>query len=96
MNMKREPVAIVSAIIAVIETLIALLVAFGLKLTGEQVGAIMAFVTAVGGLISILIVRPRVTLRLPEKSDMLPLQAASRFSDSLCSPSGRSRSGRRR
>jgi hypothetical protein len=36
MNMKREPVAIVSAIIAVIETLIALLVAFGLKLTGEQ------------------------------------------------------------
>jgi micrococcal nuclease len=48
MNMKREPVAIVSAIIAVIETLIALLVAFGLKLTGEQVGAIMAFVTAVG------------------------------------------------
>jgi uncharacterized membrane protein YkgB len=61
MNMKREPVAIVSAIIAVIETLIALLVAFGLKLTGEQVGAIMAFVTAVGGLISILIVRPRVT-----------------------------------
>jgi hypothetical protein len=37
------------------------LVAFGLNLTAEQVGTIMAFVTAVGGLISILIVRPRVT-----------------------------------
>lgn len=61
MNMKREPVAIVNAIIAVIEALIALLVAFGLDLTAEQVGAIMAFVAAVGGLIGILIVRPRVT-----------------------------------
>lgn len=61
--MKREPVAIVSAIIAVIEALIALLVPFGLQLTGQQVGAIMAFVTAVGGLISILILRPRVIPR---------------------------------
>jgi hypothetical protein len=61
MNMKREPVAIVSSVIAVIEAAIALLVAFELSLTAEQVGAIMAFVTAVGGLIRILIVRPRVT-----------------------------------
>lgn len=61
MNMKREPVAIVNAIIAVIEAAIALLVAFGLDLTKEQVGAIMAFVAAVGGFMGTLIVRPRVT-----------------------------------
>ncbi len=59
--MGREPVTIVNGIVAVIEAAIALGVAFGLDLTKEQVGAIMAFVAAVGGLISILIVRPRVT-----------------------------------
>jgi hypothetical protein len=59
--MKREPLAIVNAIIVVIEAGLALLVAFGLDLTPGQVGAIMAFVVAVGGLISTLILRPRLT-----------------------------------
>ncbi len=52
---------IVNAIITVIEAGVALLVAFGLDLTPEQVGAIMAFVVAVGGLISTLILRTRLT-----------------------------------
>lgn len=47
--MRREPVAIVNSIIAVIEAAIALLVAFGLDLTKEQVGAIMAFVALSAG-----------------------------------------------
>ena len=42
----REP----TMCIATLQTLIALAVAFGLKVSGLQVGAIMAALTAVGGL----------------------------------------------
>ncbi len=59
--MKREPLAIVNAVITVIEAGLALLVAFGLDLTPGQVGAVMAFVVALGGLIGTFIVRSRVT-----------------------------------
>ena len=59
--MKREPVAIITAIVAVIEAGIALILAFGIQLTNEQIGAIFAFVAAVGGVIEILIIRPQVT-----------------------------------
>ncbi len=53
--------AIVNAVITVIEAGLALLVAFGLDLTPGQVGAVMAFVVALGGLIGTFVVRSRVT-----------------------------------
>jgi hypothetical protein len=43
--MDREPVAIVTAI----EAVVALLVAFGLDLTAEQTGALVTVVVLVGG-----------------------------------------------
>ena len=49
----REP----ALIVALIGALIALLIAFGLHLSAEQVGAVMALVTAALGLVT----RSRVT-----------------------------------
>jgi len=46
--MNREPVAI----LAVVQTMLALIVAFGFDLSGEQVGAITAVAAAVLGLIA--------------------------------------------
>lgn len=48
MIFNREPVAI----LAVVQTLLALLVSFGLDWTGEQVGAVTAVSAAVLGLIA--------------------------------------------
>lgn len=44
----REP----AMILAVLQTLLALLIGFGLKLSGDQVALIMAFSTALLGLIT--------------------------------------------
>jgi TRAP-type C4-dicarboxylate transport system permease large subunit len=46
--MNKEPVSIV----AIVQALIALGVAFGLKLTTEQVGAIVAVVAIIGALVA--------------------------------------------
>lgn len=56
--MNREPVAIM----ATVQAVLALVVSFGLDLTGEQTGAIMAVVAAVCA----LVVRRKVTPYLPE------------------------------
>ncbi len=55
MIFKREPVMF----LAVVQTLIALVVAFGLKLTPEQIGAVLAFTSAVLGLIARSQVTPK-------------------------------------
>ena len=58
---EREPVAVLNAAIAIVETALVLAIAFGLELTSAQVGAIMGFVVAVTTLIRILLVRSQVT-----------------------------------
>jgi hypothetical protein len=61
LNLTREPVALISAAIGLIQAAIALAIAFGVNLTDTQVGAIMAFVIAVGTVAQVLLVRPLVT-----------------------------------
>jgi hypothetical protein len=58
--MDREPAVIIGLVTAAIEALIALVVAFGVELTGEQVAAIMGFVAAAGAVIAALLTRARV------------------------------------
>ena len=57
----REPVAFINALVAVIEAGIALLVAFGLDLSLQETGAIMAFVFAMATLIQTYWARSLVT-----------------------------------
>ena len=59
--MKREPVAIINAIIALIEAGIAVAVGFGLDWSGEQVALVMAAVVALGTVIKTILVREQVT-----------------------------------
>jgi len=59
--MKREPVAIINAIISLIEAGIAVAVGFGLDWTGEQVALVMAAVIALGNVIKTILVRDQVT-----------------------------------
>ncbi len=59
--MKREPVAIINAIIALIEAGIAVAVGFGLDWSGEQVALVMAAVVALGTVIKTVLVREQVT-----------------------------------
>ena len=62
MNLQREPLAIITAIITVIEMALPMLVVLNvIYLNADQMAAIMAFVVAVGGLAGVFFVRPRVT-----------------------------------
>jgi len=59
---QKEPVVLIGAIVGVIEAGIAMLVVLGvISLTAEQIGAIMAFVIAIGSVIGILLTRSLVT-----------------------------------
>jgi hypothetical protein len=59
--MKREPVVIINALVALVEAIIALAVGFGLNLTKEQVGLVMAVVVAIGNLVQTILARGQVT-----------------------------------
>jgi len=59
--LQREPVAVMTAITALLQAGITLAVAFGLSLTTEQAAALTTFVVAAGALVQVLIVRPQVT-----------------------------------
>jgi uncharacterized membrane protein YkgB len=62
MTFQREPLAIITAIITVIEMLLPMLVVLNVvSLSADQIAAIMAFVVALGGLAGVFFVRPRVT-----------------------------------
>ena len=65
----REPVMFM----AVVQALLALLIAFGLNLTGDQVGAIMAFSAA----LLALVVRQNVTPTPPMQQPPAPPEAPS-------------------
>ena len=60
-NMNTEPVAIIAAIIGLIEAVIALLPLFGVALTVEQQAALMGVVVAAGSVASAIWARSLVT-----------------------------------
>lgn len=57
----NEPVAIITAVIAFVSAIIALLPLFGVPLTAEQTSGIMAVVIALGGVLSTVLIRQQVT-----------------------------------
>ena len=70
----REPVAVINAIVTIVEAAIALAVGLGWDLTAEQVGLFMAVVVAIGNLVKILWARNQVTpVSDPRSNDGKPL-----------------------
>jgi hypothetical protein len=68
--MTLEPVAVINASVAIIEAAIAIAVGFGLNMTAEQVGLLMAGVLAVGNLIKTIWARGQVTpVALPRDNE---------------------------
>ncbi len=59
--MTKEPVAIVGAIVLVVQTVLGVAVAFGAHISDLQMTAIQACVSAVVALVGIVIARARVT-----------------------------------
>lgn len=59
--MKREPVLTVASITALVSAIVALLVAFGLDLTGDQEKAILGVAAIVAPILVGLFSRPKVT-----------------------------------
>lgn len=57
----NEPVAILAAIYVLVESVVALVVAFGVELTDTQAVAILALTNAIGGLVLALVGRSQVT-----------------------------------
>ncbi len=75
-NMQTEPVAIIAAIIGLIEAGIALLPLFGVPLTVEQQAGLMGFVVAAGSVASAIWARSLVTpVANPQDNDGNPLKA---------------------
>ncbi len=61
--MRMDLVAVIATATTVVEAGIALAVSFGLNLTANQVGLVMAVVAAVGNLILALVVQRRYQVR---------------------------------
>ena len=59
--MKNEPVIVITAIVTVVEAVIAASVGFGLDWSPEQIGSVMAIVIAIGGLAQAFFVRQKVS-----------------------------------
>ncbi len=59
--MRPRPIAIVNGITALVETLIAVAVGFGLGLSGEEVALVMAAVIAAANVVKTWIGQPQVT-----------------------------------
>jgi hypothetical protein len=59
--MTREPVAVINSLVTLVEAGISFGVGFGLKLSAEQVAAIMAVVVALGNLVKTVWARGQVT-----------------------------------
>ena len=71
----REPLAFITAIIAIIGASIALLPLFGVPLTADQIGGIMAVFAPVGSLVVLIYTRPKVTpMAAPRTADGNPAQ----------------------
>ena len=75
-NMSNEPVAIIGAIVGLVEAIIALLPLFGVALTIEQQAALMAVVVAAGSVVSAVWARSLVTpVSNPKDNDGNALKA---------------------
>lgn len=61
MKWKHEPVAVINAVITVIEASVALAVGFGLDWTAEQVALVMAVVIAISNVTKTTLVRSKVS-----------------------------------
>lgn len=59
--LRREPVIVINSAITVLEAGLALCIAFGLTLSPDQKGAIIAFIVASGNLAAMLLARSQVT-----------------------------------
>lgn len=59
--LEREPLAFIAAVATVIEAAVALLPLFGVPLSVDQMAGIMALVAAVGGVVTVVYARPKVT-----------------------------------
>ena len=60
--MTKEPVAIIAAVVGIIELVIPVLTAFGwIAWTAEQVGLVMALVIGVGTIVGALFTRSKVS-----------------------------------
>lgn len=57
----REPAAVIGAVGTAVASVVALVVAFGVDLTGEQQAAILGVVAGVGPLVVGLLIRPKVS-----------------------------------
>lgn len=58
--MNKEPVAIVNTVVALIEAVILAVVAFGVQMSSEQIGAVMGAVIAAGAVVQTFVARSRV------------------------------------
>ena len=61
LDLKNEPVAIITAITTLVSAIIALLPLFGVPLTAEQAAGIMAVWLGVAGVLSAFLIRGQVT-----------------------------------
>jgi len=59
--MNREPVITAASVASVVSALIALLVAFGLHLTKDQIAALLGFVGVVAPIVAAIVARAHVT-----------------------------------
>lgn len=59
--MNREPVITAASIASIVSAVVALLVAFGLHLTKDQIAALMGLVGVVAPLVTAWVARGRVT-----------------------------------
>lgn len=57
----NEPIVIINSVMTVIQAVIVMLVAFGLDISEEQKGSIIAVSVAIGGIITALYGRSQVT-----------------------------------
>ena len=74
--MKREPIALISSVVTLVQASIPLLLAFGIiQLTKEQTGAITSAVVAWGGLLGTVLGRNLVTpVADPKNNEGRPLK----------------------
>lgn len=68
--MKKEPLALITAIVTLINATISLAATFGLDLTADQSAALHIFTIALGGLLTVFFVRPKVTPYFDEYSNL--------------------------
>lgn len=77
MKPQLEPIAVINTGVALCEVLIALALGFGVPLTKEQTGAVMAVVVAIGNLIKVIWARNQVTpVANPRNNEGQPLVPA--------------------